>query len=59
MSYPHRVQAALRLDCIVMVVKGNESVSYLDRGQAAVRRDWCIVPNKLAPTLNAVKPQCD
>lgn len=54
-SCPHRCQAALRLDS---VVKGNEHLSYLDRGQAAEQLHGSRYSNTLALTLINVKLQC-
>lgn len=55
MSYPHRCQAALRLDS---VVKGNERVSCPHRCQAAARLKCCIESNTMALTIIDVQPQC-
>ena len=57
-SYPHRCQAALRLDSVLLMVKGNEVVSCLNPGQAAEQLNGCRESNRLAPTLVDVQPQC-
>lgn len=57
-SYQHRGQAALRLDCGLLVVIGNEYVSCLYRGQAATRLVCCMDSNIFALTLIDVKMRC-
>lgn len=58
MSCPHRCKPQCGLIIFFSTVKGNECVSYVNRGQAAACLKCCMKSNTLALAFVDGQPQC-